>query len=486
MAGTAKFIGGITFGVSMDTRKLNRQIKSARKSISRFVKNVKNATLTVTGLSGAIGVIGFVKFAADAFVAIDSLAKVSDKIGVTTEALAGLRLAARETGAGAETLDKSLVILTKTTSEAAQGVGLGVRAFKMLGINAKELNRLSPDKQFMRIAEAVANLNNKQDQLAVTTQLLGTRGAALINTLRLGTKGLNEAATAADALGLSISRGSAKGVERAIDSFGRFKSAIGGIFRSIAIEIAPIIESLTGGLTDFLISGGNAKSVGKSIGQVIVKMAKVVSDGAQLAFAGLLRFVAAGMDLINNLRGSKFAQSHLGLSFPTQRDFDRAGNLRIQASKLERPRNLPSAAIDRLVAKAAAAVAAETVSKKIEAKTFNRLKGFLGNVFGKGSNAIKGIGQGASGIANLPIIKFLPTLISNLSKTVTGQKAASSGSGRGSLEFTQTGSAASFRQRAAIRRANEQQKLDIKRNKTLDDIKDQLVKSPVVLLPANL
>ena len=57
---------------------------------------------------------------------IDSLAKTSDKIGVTTEALGGLRHAAELTGVGSDTLDMAMQRLTRRVSEAANGTGESV------------------------------------------------------------------------------------------------------------------------------------------------------------------------------------------------------------------------------------------------------------------------------------------------------------------------------------------------------------------------
>ncbi|MCA9232497.1 MAG: hypothetical protein KDA57_17745 [Planctomycetales bacterium] len=470
MAGDTKRIGGISIGITMDTNRLQKGLKRARGSIRQFVSGVGRASLAVTGLSTALGAVGLTKFTSDAFQAVDSLAKTSDKLGVTTEALAGLRLAAEETGAGTAVLDKGLTNLTKNVGEAAQGIGEGVRAFRMLGVDARKLNQLSPDQQFLAVADAIAKMTSKQDQLTVATQLFGARGSMLINTLRLGRDGLAETTEAAKALGLAVDRESARGIERAIDSFNRFRSAVRGIFTSIAVEIAPVVEGLTKGLTEFLTTGGKAKTVGKSIGESLTVAAKFMADLAQKAFGALLRFAAVGLDLLNQIRSGDFGANVLGLGTASTADFTRAGNIKQLAFDIENSRSA-SKLIDAVVAKAAQARTA-AASEQTTSTIFNAIKGFAGKGKGAISNLLQTPGQILSGIANNPGNQLLGGLFSKLMQNFdpTALTGSHQSVARGSLSFAQSGSAASFNQRAENRRIREEQKRDLMRNSLLATI----------------
>lgn len=438
MASTGKFIGGIKFGVSMDTKKLNRDVKKARGTIDKFVGGVKKAIFSVKGLGAALTAGAFVKFTTDAARAIDSLAKVSDKLGIATEELAGLRLAAEETGVASNTLDMALQRMVRRVAEAAIGLGEARDALKTLGINAKTLARLSPDRQFRQIAEAMSKVSDNGERIRLAFKLFDSEGVALVNTLKLGKAGLDEAAQAARDMGLAIDRESARAVEKSIDAFNRFKTSIGGIFRDIAVEISPIITGLAEDLRTLVQETRKLprRVKGSALGQVV--------------------------------RG-------IGLTQPTLSGFKDTG-----------PRSTTPGPNNAQFRTPADLAAFNRANPNFAA--FKGLSGALKAIAKQGQNAAKGLGQGAGGVANLPLFKFLPAFLANLADQVPEAKKPKRTSlgTQGSLSFTQAGSAESFRQRAAIRNANELKKLDQKRNTTLTQIKDQLTKNPVVLLQANL
>ena len=90
MASTSgRTVGGINFSVSMDTKKLSKDVKKSRGMIAGFGRDVKRALVPIgllgTAAAGAFGVMVKAQFKAG-----DALAKMSDKLGVTTEAMAGL------------------------------------------------------------------------------------------------------------------------------------------------------------------------------------------------------------------------------------------------------------------------------------------------------------------------------------------------------------------------------------------------------------
>lgn len=471
-----KNIGMISFGVQVGTKKLRKGLKKARAMIANFVKSLKRVTIAAAGLGVALSAVALTTFTKSAFTAIDSLAKTADKLGITTEALAGLRLAATETGAETSTLDKSLINMTKATSEAAQGVGLGVRAFKMLGLNASRLNRLSPDKQFLAIADALSKVGNEQDQLTIATQLFGTRGSTLINTLRLGRSGLEETAQAARDLGLAVGRESARGVERAIDAWGRFKSALQGIFTSIAIEIAPIIEAMSVNLTKLLSQGGAAGSIGKGIGEAIIKMAKFVVDTMQLMRIGFLKLILDIKTLIFQFRNST-AGSALGFGFANESQrlssFSSTVDSRAAFEKAALAPNL-SSMFDPYLKRQEKEMTGPSL--------FARLRESVTGAAGAATDRVAGgVRAGVGAIANDPVNQlFMQSLLGQFRSggKLPGKAQAVSG-----LSFAEAGTAEGHRQSARIRRQNDANK---KRDGLLTEIRDKIPANPVTLAGANL
>lgn len=257
MASSGRFIGGISVGVSMDTKRLRKDAMTSKGILHQFAGAAKTIFAAV-GVSAAGVGASLTAGIRKSMESIDQLAKTADKVGITTEALAGLQHAAELSGVNAAMLDKALVNLTKNTADAATGVGEAVKAYEMMGLSARKLNMLSPDKQFLAIADSITKVANQQDQLNIATKLFGVRGSALINVLRLGSDELADAAKEAAQLGLAVSRVDAAQVEEANDAITRMKESFQGITNILAIELAPTITKVMRDLKEFVLVAKSA------------------------------------------------------------------------------------------------------------------------------------------------------------------------------------------------------------------------------------
>src|SRR5210317_1869485 len=139
--------GTVTVVLDADSAQLLRELKKASKANQRFARQtateLKKLRAGFNNLGRAIAAIAagglFTALVNSANKAIDALAKTADKLGVTTEALAGLRLAAQLTGVETRQLDLGLQRATRRISEAAVGTGEAQAALKELGLDAQEL-----------------------------------------------------------------------------------------------------------------------------------------------------------------------------------------------------------------------------------------------------------------------------------------------------------------------------------------------------------
>ena len=137
---------------------------------------------------------------------IDQLAKESTKLGVATEKLQLLRHAANLTGVEATKLGTGLQRMTRRVAEAALGTGEAVNALKELNLDARELNRLSPDEVFLRVGDAMRGVSNQSDRIRLAMKLFDSEGVGLVNTLNLTRNELNQMESELKVLGVTISR----------------------------------------------------------------------------------------------------------------------------------------------------------------------------------------------------------------------------------------------------------------------------------------
>ena len=196
--------------------------KAAFGSIGKSLKAVTGSVFSLkTALVGVVGVGGFGALIKSQLKTIDTLGKTADKLGLSTEALAKFQLTADITGVSSNTLTKSIQKMVVNLNDAANDTGEARDAFAALGVETKSLVALSPDKQFAVIAEAMKEVETSTERLSIAYDIFGGRGTDLLNTLALGQEGLESIGKEAEIFGLTMSRDTVKGVEKANDEIVR-------------------------------------------------------------------------------------------------------------------------------------------------------------------------------------------------------------------------------------------------------------------------
>ena len=195
--------------------------------------------VAIAGVAGAGGLSLLIKKGLETG---DALAKTADKIGITTEALAGLRFAAEQSGASAAQVEKGLINLQRRVSELSLGTGEAKRSFETLGLTIDDLNNLSADEQLKVVADRLQTVGNNSDRTRIAFDLFGRSGVDLINLLNNGSEGIEDFTKQAESLGLALSRVDAKQIERANDAVNSASKVFTTLTQKIAADFAPIIE----------------------------------------------------------------------------------------------------------------------------------------------------------------------------------------------------------------------------------------------------
>ena len=164
--------------VNITIRALDKTKKgfgSAAKGLRSLAGSVLNMK---TAIVGAVGAGGFGALIQSSINAGDELAKTADKLGVTTEALAGLRHAAELTGVSTGTMDMAMQRFTRRAAEAAKGTGEAKGALRELGIDAESIVRLPLDEQMNVVADAMAGVESQSDKVRLAMKLFDSEGVA--------------------------------------------------------------------------------------------------------------------------------------------------------------------------------------------------------------------------------------------------------------------------------------------------------------------
>lgn len=256
-------------------RKHGRAIDGAVSGLGRVASGFASATKVAAAFAAAgvgaatVALTGLVR---EGLKAGDALAKTSDKLGIGTKELAGFRLAAEQTGVATNQFDTALQRLVRRTAEAAAGTGEAQAAFKVLGLEASELVRLSPDKVLGSIADAMNRVENQSQRVQLAFKLFDTEGVAMVNTLRLGSDGLARFTEIAEKLGIALDREAAAKIEDANDKLNLMSKAVSGLGQQLASKFAPIITGISLTVLDWIDNMGG-------VGEVSDKLFEFLSKG---------------------------------------------------------------------------------------------------------------------------------------------------------------------------------------------------------------
>jgi|14BtaG_2_1085337.scaffolds.fasta_scaffold00094_47 hypothetical protein len=292
--------------MSEDTRivisavdKTSKGFKSVGAGLGRITKSLFSMRTALVGVAGAAGFGYLIKSSLNA---TDNLSKVASKIGTTTEALSRLQYAAQISGVETNTLNMALQRFTRRAAEAAQGTGEAKNAIRELGLDARKLQQLPLDQQMLQLANAFEQVDTEADKLRIAFKLFDSEGAALVNTLALGSDGMEKLFGRAKSLGIVMSSEAALGAEKANDAFTDLLFIGKGLKDQFSAALAPAIADAAKALTDFLIKTSKAEG---GIAKFAQTLAVGFLEGIRSVIIALDQ-LSVNLDTVSNAAGNFF------------------------------------------------------------------------------------------------------------------------------------------------------------------------------------
>lgn len=212
-------------------------------------KRFKDTTVTfgqfrnaVVGLAGSAGLGMVIRQQIEAGAQAADLAK---RLGTTTEFLTRMKFAAEQSGTSMEAVATAVRNVQKNAAD-------GAKEFEQLGIDVEALRKMSPEQQFLTMADALNNVANVSDRTQLALKLMGRGGLEMIPVMEGGAAAVRELMQEADRLGVTLDQQAAESMARADDSMDRISASAGGLARRLSEVLAPAItwtfDQLTFGL----------------------------------------------------------------------------------------------------------------------------------------------------------------------------------------------------------------------------------------------
>lgn len=247
----ATAIGDLVARLRMDTRGFRGGASDAIFSLNRVIDRVYSAQKSFITMgaksAGAMVAVGAAIAAwnvKEQLAQLHDLASQAQTLGISSGALAELQHAAVMTNTDVNALSTGMEKLLKNIAETNAGLGESRLAFAALRLDTTELAKLSPDRMFGTVADAIAHIENPTERMVVMMKIFGESGAKLENVLALGSKGIAGMSAEARTLGLALNDIDAGSVAKANEELARASEAMKGAWRTLTVELAPALETL--------------------------------------------------------------------------------------------------------------------------------------------------------------------------------------------------------------------------------------------------
>jgi len=227
------------------------QTRTALDGIRNNLGRLGDETRRVQGLLAGLGVSltlgAFAALVKGAIDSADELNKLSQKIGISVEALSTLQFAAQLSDVGLDTLKTGLKGLSANLTEARAGLGEGAALFQALGISVEDSagNLKSSDTILLEIADRFASFEDGATKTALAVKLFGKSGMDMIPFLNQGSSGIRALMQEAERLGLKLSTETAQAAEAFNDNLTALKASTSGLGISLATELLAPLRVVT-------------------------------------------------------------------------------------------------------------------------------------------------------------------------------------------------------------------------------------------------
>jgi len=226
------------------------------QALGNKIQQVEGVTKRLTSASGLLGgalgalapvatIGGIGALVQKTITAGDAMYDMSQRTGVSVEALARFKKAAATSGTDIDAVSKALGKLSKGMYEAAQsGKGPTAEALKALGISATDAagKLKTADQVTLEIANKFKTMPDGVEKTALAMQLFGKAGAEMIPMLNMG-------GDAIDKLKVKMTTAFAQKANEYNDKLTTLSGKVGGLAAGLTVALLPALDAVVTGLT---------------------------------------------------------------------------------------------------------------------------------------------------------------------------------------------------------------------------------------------
>lgn len=261
-------------------------VRSGFAGLTQSLGGLGSAAGQIGALAGALGGLSVVGFAKTAIDMADNLGKLSQKLGIAVEDLAGFQHAA-------DLSDLTLDQFAQGVKQLSRYMGDNSEKLKAAGITATDAKGA-----LIQLADAFAQMQDGPQKTAIAMEVLGKAGAEMIPLLNGGGAALRAMMEEGQRLN-PVTAEMAKRAEEFNDNLTRIKASAGGVGIVIANELLPPLTALSERLVQ-AFSGGLVEGFTSRWGAAFKGLV-----------AGMNETLAASEEFLAKITFGRVAENHL-------------------------------------------------------------------------------------------------------------------------------------------------------------------------------
>lgn len=300
-------------GVKTAADRIDKAVASSFGNLAKSAAAMAAGMVTAEVAMRAVGavtetVVSAVKGVANAFVDTvrqtvqlgDTLFGLSQKTGISVEALSALRFAASQTNTSLETITNAVFKMQTTLGRGGEATA---KAVSQLGLSLRELRSADPAAAFTRIIDALGQIPNATQRAALGAQIFGRQ---FKDIAQLSQENLGDLVAQAQRLGVVMSTETAVAADRFNDAMAAMSARAEALAVKIGATLLPGLLAFVEAISESFItaverSGVSLNGLGSVIDEVIV--------GVGHAAAALIEIIANMVDAVVEFASGRFIAS---------------------------------------------------------------------------------------------------------------------------------------------------------------------------------
>ena len=287
--------------ITADNSKLAAGLNAAARKLQTFGSAIKGMGTWLAGVGAAV-TAPLTALAKGAAQGAHDLLRMSQRTGISVEALSELGYAAQMAGSDIDSFEVGIKRMQRMLYQAANGSETAKETLAELGITLDQLKGLSPDQQFTRIAEGLSHIPSAAMRTALAMQIFGRGGTQLLPLLNKGAAGIDAFREEARKLGLTASSQGVAGMAALEETLMTLWKVLKKLSGTLGAAVAPVIKEFADGLIDIVVKATKWLKANQALVLSVFKIAATVKI-AGLALLVLGYAVSAAGSVLGTLAG---------------------------------------------------------------------------------------------------------------------------------------------------------------------------------------